>query len=241
MNTYHEHNSNSSSNSGSQKNASMTKTIIGAIAAIALIIFAITAQSNATPAGVANIEVPPITQADHVRGDLSAPVQVIEYSDLECPFCKDFHATMIDVFAKYGADNKIVWAYRHYPLEQLHQQAFTEALASECVAKEGGEAAFWKFVDNVFAVTKSNDGLDLKTLPTLAEAAGAPKLKFNTCMASKATEALVREDMQSGSKAGIKGTPFSIVISPAGNKYTIEGAYPIAQVEATIEKALADK
>jgi len=237
MNTYQEQNS----NLPASMNSSTIKTIIGVIIAIALIVTAVLAQSNASPSGTTTVDVPAISMEDHIRGDISAPLQVIEYSDLECPFCKDFHETMLQVYAEYSASNQIVWAYRHFPLEQLHAQAFTEAVASECVAKEVGTAGFWKFIDNVFAVTTSNDGLDLKTLPDLAVAAGATKAKFNSCMASKETEILVDEDFQSGTRAGIQGTPFTVVISPSGNKYTIGGALPYSEVVKTIEKALADK
>lgn len=218
-------------------------SFIGAIIAIAIIVVAIIIQTNAMPAGTSDIEVPPITSADHLRGgdDFKMKVQVIEYSDLECPFCKDFHNTMTQIFAEYGTAGKIAWAYRHFPLTQLHEQATPEAIASECVAKLAGNEAFWSFTDGIFATTKSNDGLDLKTLPALAAAAGVKDIRaFNNCYTSRETAGIVASMAKSGADAGAQGTPYTIVISTKGNKFVIGGAYPYEQVKKVIDKAIKD-
>src|SRR3989338_9642950 len=69
--------------------------------------------------GGAKLEaVAPIGTSDHILGDPSAPVKIIEYSDLECPFCSRFHETMKQVMDEFGKDGKIAWVYRHFPLEQ---------------------------------------------------------------------------------------------------------------------------
>lgn len=88
----------------------------------------------------------PVTEDDHLRGDIDAEIMIIEYSDFDCPFCKRFHETMLSVIEKYPA-NEVAWVYRHFPLEQLHPNAPAVALASECVADLGSDAAFWKFAD----------------------------------------------------------------------------------------------
>lgn len=223
--------------------------IIGIIVALALIIGAVTTQSGSIPVGAVELNVPPITEADHVRGNIDAPVYVIEYSDLECPFCKNFHQTMQQIYSEFGESNQIAWVYRHYPLVQRHKKARGEAIASECVAKtapEGkGSESFWKFIDEVFAITPANDGLDLSILPTLAERSGANKAEFIKCYNNAETAAKVDSDMEGGSSVGAEGTPYTLIISPNGkvNNYafTINGAYPYEEVKATIEKALADK
>lgn len=217
--------------------------IIGIIIALALIITATMVQSKAAPVGAVDINVSEITEADHVRGNIDAPVKVIEYSDLECPFCKNFHATMQQIFAEYG-ETKISWVYRHFPLTQLHKKARGEAIATECVAKTAGDKgneAFWNMVDKIFEVTTANDGLDLTTLPTLAEQAGANRAEFIKCYNAAETASKVDADAASGAQAGAEGTPYTLVISPNGNVFPISGAYPYEEVKATIEKALADK
>ncbi len=93
---------------------------------------------------------PPITAADHLTGNPDAPIKILEYSDLECPFCKQFHETMIEIMTEYGPTGKVAWAYRHFPLS-IHPQAIPDAEAAECIGALNGEAAFWDFITQVFA------------------------------------------------------------------------------------------
>ncbi len=92
----------------------------------------------------------PLSQKDHLNGNPNAPVKIIEYSDLECPFCKEFHETMLQVMREYGAEGQVAWVYRHFPLTK-HPQAEPDAEAAECVASLGGETAFWDFITKVFS------------------------------------------------------------------------------------------
>lgn len=92
-------------------------------------------------------KVPKLKEQDHVRGNRNAQVLLIEYSDFQCPFCQRFHPTALQVLEEYGDD--VAWVYRHFPLDQLHPQARSAALASECVTEIGGDEAFWEFTDKV--------------------------------------------------------------------------------------------
>ncbi|NCN11888.1 thioredoxin domain-containing protein [Candidatus Kaiserbacteria bacterium] len=89
----------------------------------------------------------PVNDGDHIKGNLDAKVVVVEYSDFDCPFCARFHATLNAIVKKYPATD-VAWVYRHFPLEQLHPNAETVAVAAECVAKLEGNEAFWKFADS---------------------------------------------------------------------------------------------
>ncbi len=233
MNTYHH-----------KSGKAAVGPIIGIVIALALIITAGIVQSSSAPAGAIDVDVPEITAADHSRGNADAPVKVIEYSDLECPYCKSFHETMLRVFTEYGPTGKVQWVYRHFPLTQLHKQARGEAIATECAAKvagpEKGNLVFWTMIDNIFMTTTANDGLDLTTLPALAEQAGANRAEFIKCYNAAETAAKVDADTAGGAAAGAEGTPYTLVISPNGNIFPINGAYPYEEVVATIEKALAD-
>lgn len=84
---------------------------------------------------------------DHMQGSSNATVKIIEYSDLECPYCKIFHATMKQVVA--DSSGGVSWVYRHWP---IHQNSFEKLVASECVAKLKGNDAFWKYVDLLFGM-----------------------------------------------------------------------------------------
>lgn len=94
-------------------------------------------------------DVPALSDSDHIRGLADAPVVLIEYSDLECPFCQRFHPVVSQALTKYG--NQLAWAYRHLPLESIHPSARPLAEGSECAAQMGGNEKFWEFVDYVFA------------------------------------------------------------------------------------------
>lgn len=85
-----------------------------------------------------------ITADDHFNGDINAPIKIVEYSDIDCPFCKRFHTTLEQVKALYG--DKVVWVYRHFPIVQLHPDSFNKSHATECVAELGGNEKFWQYL-----------------------------------------------------------------------------------------------
>lgn len=89
----------------------------------------------------------PVTVNDHIKGNQDAKVVIVEYSDFDCPFCARYHTTMNAIVKKYPATD-VAWVYRHFPLEQLHPNAKSVAIAAECVAKLEGNKGFWKFADS---------------------------------------------------------------------------------------------
>lgn len=180
----------------------------------------------------------PIGVNDHIRGNPDAQVLVIEYSDPECPFCKRFHETMQQIIADYGKSGKVAWVYRHFPLAQLHSKALNEAEATECAAELGGNNGFWNYIDELFRITPSNDGLPPSELPAIAERVGLDRAKFEKCLAGGVHEARVADDYANAVATGGTGTPWSIVQSKTGERTTINGAQPYAQVKETIDKLL---
>jgi len=98
----------------------------------------------------------PVTSADHMIGSPDAKIIIVEYSDLDCPFCKSFHSTMHEIIN--GLENsdvpiEIAWVYRHYPIPQLHPGAFKKAEETECAWEQGGNDSFWKYTDRLFGIT----------------------------------------------------------------------------------------
>ncbi|OGG40720.1 hypothetical protein A3A21_01875 [Candidatus Jorgensenbacteria bacterium RIFCSPLOWO2_01_FULL_45_25b] len=164
-----------------------------------------------------------IDKNEHVLGDISAPVKIIEFSDLECPFCKRFHQTMKQVMEAY--EGKVVWVYRHFPIDQLHSKARKESEASECAGELGGNEKFWEYVDKIYEVTPSNNGLDPALLPKLAEEIGLNKKAFEGCLKSGKYAEKIASQIEEAEKAGAKGTPYSIIITKKGKRYAIPGAF----------------
>lgn len=158
------------------------------------------------------IELPEVTEKDHIRGPRTAPVVIVEYSDIECPYCKIFHSTMKELLSAY--DGKVSWVYRHFPIPQLHpEKAIPEAIATECAAEQGGEAAFWSFLDKTFEATNSNDSLDLTKLPVIAGEVGLNVGEFESCRTSGRYEQLIQDSMRDAEAvAGRLATPYSVLV-----------------------------
>lgn len=185
-----------------------------------------------------DVRVEPVTAEDHILGSPTAKIVIVEYSDPECPFCKDFHATMHRVIDEYGADGRVAWVYRQLPIVQIHSKAPKEAEATECVASLGGNTAFWTFIDRLFEVTPSNNGLDLSLLPGLAEGAGIDRAKFENCLSSGQFTAAIDQAVKDGFAAGAQGTPHSVFVV-RGEYIPVEGAQPYAAMKSNIEAILA--
>jgi len=182
------------------------------------------------------ITIKPVSADDHIFGDVNAPVKVVEYSDLECPFCKRFHATMQQVVGSYGG--KVAWVYRHFPIDQLHSKARKEAEATECAGELGGNDKFWAYTNRLIEVSPTNNGLDAAELPKIAKYVGLDEKKFTECLTSGRHAATVEAAVQEAITAGARGTPYSVVISADGRKSVIPGALPFEQVKGIIDAAL---
>ena len=177
-------------------------------------------------------DVDPVTAEDHVRGNPDAPIKLIEYSDFECPFCQRFHPTMQQVMDEYG--DQVAWVFRHFPLTSIHPNAQKAAEASECVAELGGNEAFWDFTDAVF----SGAGLTDTALTSAATQAGVNEASFATCLSSGKYTQKVNDQLASGQKAGVTGTPGTIILTEDGKSQLIPGALPFEQVKVAIDGLL---
>lgn len=183
--------------------------------------------------------VPRVTADDHILGNPDAPIVIVEYSDIECPFCKQFHVTMQQIIDEYGKDGQVAWVYRHFPLAQLHPNAARLAEASECVADVAGETAFWAFLDEVFAIAPANTSFPMGRLNEAATAVGADETAFTQCLDSGKHQATVEAEFNDAIAAGGQGTPHNIII--AGDQIVpLPGAQPYATVKQVIETLLQE-
>ena len=171
-----------------------------------------------------------VSSSDHILGNMNAKIVIVEYSDLECPFCKVFHETMHKVIKE---NREVAWVYRHYPIPQLHSKAFREAEATECAFEQNGNDAFWKYTDRVFESTPSNNSLPESELPRIAEYVGLNVASFNDCLNSGKFKDKVQADIDDGVKAGVNGTPSSFILVNGKVVDNIPGAQPF---EAVMQK-----
>ena len=199
-----------------------------------------TATQPNTPAAAPNVpnqqapagKIKPVTDKDHIRGNKNAKVAIVEYSDLECPFCQRFHPTMKEILQTYG--DKVNWVYRHFPLS-FHANAQKESEATECVAELGGNDAFWNYVDKIFERTTSNGtGFALDKLGPLAAEVGVNQGQFQSCFDSGKYTKLVEEQIADGTQAGVSGTPSTFV-----NGQIVVGAQSFASFKTIIDQELS--
>jgi len=190
--------------------------IAGAIIALALVYTNNGTQTVkegpvAEKASAAVINLDPVSAEDHVLGNPNAGVVIVEYSDTECPFCKNFHTTMHRLIDLYGKEGEVAWVYRHFPIETLHSKASREAQATECATELAGDTGFWRYIDRLFSVTPSNNKLEDSELPNIAEDIGLDREAFLLCLDNGKYKDKVENGVASAQKAGGRGTPFSVI------------------------------
>jgi protein-disulfide isomerase len=187
-----------------------------------------TQPSNATAENVR-----PVSAEDHLRGSLNAPVKIIEFSDLECPFCTRFHSTMVTIMDEY--DGQVAWVYRHLPLESIHSNARRAAEGSECAADLGGNDAFWAYIDKVF---EDGESISKNNLSSIAADIGLDKSAFESCVDIEKFKTAVDDDISDALASGGRGTPYSVVIASNGQTFVVNGAQPYESVKGIIDSAL---
>ncbi len=214
--------------------------VVAGIAIAAALYFGDSGTGNVpvgTKESAQDIVLKPVDSSDHMLGNPNAPVIIVEYSDFECVFCKLFHPTMHQVMSTFGKDGEVAWVYRHFATGRFSKSK-KEAEASECAAKQGGNIKFWEYTNKIFEITPSSNGLDLALLPKIAKDIGLDVQAFNTCLESGEMAANVDEDLASGEKALVTGTPHSLIVVAGKVVGVIGGAQPFEMVKSEIEKAL---
>lgn len=180
----------------------------------------------------------PVDETDYVRGNPNAPILVVEYSDYDCPFCKNFHETMTRIMDEYGVGGKVAWTYRQFPLVQLHPNAPRLAEAGLCAGDLGGNDAFWKFSDLIFSEREVNEQTNMTKLSEFATKSGLDKAAFNTCLDSGKFKQKVQDSISEGVAAGAQGTPYSIVMV-GDQQAVINGAQPYSVVKQIVDNLIA--
>ena len=130
---------------------------------------------------------------------------LVEFADFQCPHCKEAQP-IIEHLLKDFPNARYV--YENYPLTQIHSEAEKASEYSVCVAKLGGDAAFFKYTDSVYA---NQAGLtpegSARTLDTAVTAAGQDPAKVAACASLPETKAAVAEQLRVGTDVGVNSTP----------------------------------
>ena len=161
-----------------------------------------------------------------VKGDEDAPVEIYEFSEFQCPFCKRFYDNTWDqILDNYLNDGKVKVIFKHFPLG-FHANAQKASEATEC-AKDQGK--FWEYHDVLFETAQ----LDMESLKKHAEDLGLDTEDFNTCLDTGKYADKVKEDFDLGRTVGVSGTPSFFI-----NGKKVVGAQPYEVFKAEIDAAL---
>lgn len=218
----------------------------GAIVVAGLLIAGAVFYNSGAPAnpnnqqGDADVSVVlPITEDDHILGSPNAKITIIEYSDIDCPFCKNFHETMKQVIDEYGPSGDVAWVYRHFPLSVIHPDAEKHAVAAECVATIGGNDSFWSFLDVLFENAPGNERTNPAKYGEYAELVGVSSDALDTCIAQGDALKHVQNEFDTALAAGATGTPFNVVLVEGEEPVSFSSALPYEQMKTVIDQILS--
>jgi protein-disulfide isomerase len=166
----------------------------------------------------------PVSERDHLKGTPTASVTLVEYGDFQCPYCGAAHPIVKEVQRLMGDD--LLFAFRHFPLTQVHRHA---GIAAEAAEAAGAQGSFWEMQDVLF---EHQDHLSPPDLLGHAEAVGLDVDRFTAELESHAHEPRVREDFMSGIRSGVNGTPTFFI-----NNIRHNGGYDLPSLLEAVRSA----
>lgn len=167
------------------------------------------------------------------RGPADAPLQLVEFSDFQCPHCKEAQPTVERLLKDYPQAH---FVSQVFPLRRVHSEAEKAAETGVCVAKLGGNDAFFKYTDAVYAnQEKLTPEGSAQALSAAVTTAGVDQAKVKTCVAEPSTKAAVDASLQVGAEVGVNQTP---MLSVNGRLLPL-GGFPYDQLKKIIDYDLS--
>lgn len=209
--------------------------LMAAMAAFALVLAC--SKSSSANAAASTADGPDsvlLRRADHARilGNPSASVWVVEVSDFQCPYCRQFHDESYGELKRAYVDSgKVRLAYVNFPLP-MHHNAFAASEAAMCAAAQD---KFWQMHDALFATQKRWETLAAPqaTFDSLAAAQGVDLAPYHTCVSGHLTKPMIEADIDRATKAGVESTPTFLI-----GGLMVTGAQPVANFRRAIDSAL---
>lgn len=186
---------------------------------------------------------------DAILGDTNAEVTIVQFTDLQCPFCRKFETeTFAQLKQNYIDTGKVKFVTRDFPLESIHPGALPAAIAAECVEEEGGSSGYYAFKELVTHEQNKRDsgsatGAVTQTISFTNEdlISWAKSLGYDitACLNSQKYNEEVQKDLVDGQAAGVRGTPAFFIINKQGTSTLLSGAQPYSAFKAALDSALA--
>jgi protein-disulfide isomerase len=168
----------------------------------------------------------PVTSADHVIGDDSAAVTIVEYGDYECPFCASAHPIVKQVLARHGRNLRFV--FRHFPLVEMHPNAEPAAETAEFAGTQG---LFWPMHDAIYA---NQPRLNIPLLISLAAGLKLSTVALRDALAQQRFAPKIQADFAGGVRSGVNGTP-AFFINGMRLDHPLGAAALPAAIDATLQ------
>lgn len=168
---------------------------------------------------------PPIQPNDHVRGPPDAPITLVEYGDFECPYCAAAHSQVRLVEQRFAT--QLRFAFRHFPLTQVHPLAEPAAEAAEVA---GAHGHFWEMHDGLYE-NRKDFGASL--FLALAEQLGIAESELSAALAARKYAPKIQNDFLSGVRSGVNGTPTFFI-----NGVRHDQGYQFEELAGAIEASL---
>jgi protein-disulfide isomerase len=194
-------------------------------------------QDAGSKQGAGNIEMS-LDDTDPILGNPDARITVVEYSDMECPYCQRLHKAGTIKQVVEGSGGEVNASFRHFPLQQIHGQlAIEAAIAAECVQMNAGDEAFFAMVGSYFERTQSGgDGTGTPLTQFAAEQTGVDKEAISACMESDEARQRVSSDFETGRSQGIQSTPSMVVYNrDTGETRTVRGAVGADKLQQAVD------
>ena len=141
----------------------------------------------------------PVSERDHIRGPVTAPITLLEYGDYECPYCGAAHPAVQEI--RRRMENRLRFVFRHFPIASVHSHAEPAAETAEAA---GAQGKFWAMHDRLY---EHQDSLEDDDLLAHAQAIGLDINRLISELAGGLHGRRVREDFLSGVRSGVNGTP----------------------------------
>ena len=167
----------------------------------------------------------PVDERDHLRGPRDAAVTLVEYGDYECPHCRRAHPIVAAVLRQL--EGQVRFAYRHFPLTQIHPHAES---AAEMAEVAGDRDLFWSMHDVLF---QNQLALEDADLIGYASDLGIDREWAASALASHRYADRVRDDFMSGVHSGVNGTPTFFI-----NGVRHDGAWDESSLLDALQRAL---
>jgi protein-disulfide isomerase len=164
----------------------------------------------------------PVTQHDHIRGPVNAPITLVEYGDYECPHCGLAYPIVNQVQLSFSGRMRFV--YRHFPLTEIHPHA---EIAAESAEFAGAAGLFWDMHDALF---ENQSRLSITTIFLIGAELGLPETAMRNALETGQYRNKVRNDFMGGVRSGVNGTPAFFI-----NGVRHDGPYDYASLVSAIQ------